>query len=273
MTPLVSLFVERSGFAGRSPLDAIEDRVELLHREVGGTGRGSLTRYFEARNVRETELVPGLKSDGLIRPLGASFEDGFVVGLKRELPEVRRRFTEAHELCHTFFYELVPEVKFQPHDADALEERLCNHGAAALLVPRDGLAKRLEGRRPSLTALDELAQRYGVSFEAMFMRLRHLGLWDCHLSIWHRTTAGRYMALQTYGWKRAEWNWMHEEALDAAWKGGAIVTGSTFVYREDEDGRSFARPIQYEARRHGSVIKALSSRRALGELRSVASLF
>jgi Zn-dependent peptidase ImmA (M78 family) len=30
-------------------------------------------------------------------------------------PTVRQRFTIAHEICHTFFYEIVPELKFKPH--------------------------------------------------------------------------------------------------------------------------------------------------------------
>jgi len=274
-TPLVRLFLERSGCAGTSVLDTMEEHVERLRDGVGGTGRGTLESYLSARNVRSCNVVPELEAEGATRPLGLDFADGFVVEIREGLPQVRHRFTEAHELCHTFFYELVPEIKFRPHLRDPLEERLCNYGAAALLIPRRGLRDLVEERPVSLETLEELCRLHGVAYETMFMRLRDLRLWDCQLSIWHRGTAGQFMSLQTYGWPRGEWNWMHEEVLDRAWgqPGAASITGKTFVYREDSSGRSFALPIQYEVRRHGKVVAALSSGKPLGPDGGNLSLF
>jgi hypothetical protein len=82
--------------------------------------------------VCETEVVPDLPCDGLIEPIGTTYSAGFRMRLKKNAADVRLRFTIAHELCHTFFYELVPEFKFVAHESDDSEERLCNWGAASL---------------------------------------------------------------------------------------------------------------------------------------------
>ena len=60
------------------------------------------------------------------------------MGVKADMGEKRMRFTIAHELCHTYFYELVPELKFCDHGPNDEEEAICNQGAAALLIPRGG---------------------------------------------------------------------------------------------------------------------------------------
>jgi hypothetical protein len=218
-------------------------------------------------------VVADLKADGAITPLGSSFDDGFRVELAEGLSALRLRFTEAHEICHTFFYELVPEVKFQPHTRDPLEERLCNRGAAALLIPSRSLRQRVAGRAASLAHLLDLAQDWGVAVETMFLRLRHLKLWEYELSTWRRSTGGGFFSLQVYGWGKGEWNWVHEEALERAWERGGISSGLTFVYREDPSGLSFARPIHYEVARHGNAIVALSSPRPLGRQVGTMPLF
>jgi len=71
--------------------------------------------------------------------------------------------TIAHEACHTFFYELVPELKFIPHERDEDEERLCNWGAAALLMPASSLRRRMKNVAVNLESLDAIAAEYAVS--------------------------------------------------------------------------------------------------------------
>lgn len=268
---LVTLFLERCGQRVGSSFEAIEECVERLRTDVGLSTKGTLAAYLKARRVLRTEMVPDLDSAGVIRPLGPTFADGFSVAVSSRLPELRRRFTEAHELCHTFFYELVPEIKFQPHRRDELEEAVCNHGAAALLIPRDELLRGIKTRAISLTSLEELAGRYGVAVETMFLRIRHLRLWDCHLSVWHRDVGGQFLPLQVYGWEKANWRWVNDDLLEAAWaqpRTAAELSGWTFVYHEDPAGYSFARPIHYRARRHGRVIFALSRDRPFPQGRS-----
>jgi len=76
----------------------------------------------------------------------------------------------AHEICHTFFYEIVPELKFTPHPTDSFEEALCNHGAAAFADAAEDVLAHVSVRDVSLATLEELSQRYAVSIEAAFLR-------------------------------------------------------------------------------------------------------
>lgn len=264
---LVGLFLARCAPAA-SPFDAMDRCVERLRAAADSSTKGTLDPYFEARGVQRRVLVAGLDSDGAIKPLGSGYLDGFTVEINAGLSGVRRRFTEAHELCHTFFYELVPEIKFRPHERDPLEESLCNYGASVLLIPDQALRQQAGNRSRSLATLEALSQEYGVALETMFLRLRQLGLWDGHLSIWHRSTLGRFFAQQLYGLRaEGEWSWVGDEVLDEAWEATTkreSLIGRTLVYREDRAGRVFAKAIYYELRRRGNVLVVLSNNRTFG---------
>src|SRR5580658_9794158 len=147
-SPLVRLFVERCGTGARSPRLAMVDLAERLRRGhlKSRRGREQLEDYLGDRNITQLVFDPELQCDGMILPFGTSFTDGFRMTLKPNINGARVRFTMAHELCHTFFYELVPEIKFVASGHDEQEERLCDFGAAALLMPEAELrrqAKRL----------------------------------------------------------------------------------------------------------------------------------
>ena len=64
--------------------------------------------------LRKVQLVPSnnLRCDGYIQPQGRSSSEGFTMLVNKKLPQSRIRFTIAHEICHTIFYEIVPELKF-----------------------------------------------------------------------------------------------------------------------------------------------------------------
>jgi Zn-dependent peptidase ImmA (M78 family) len=106
---------------------------------------------------------PGLNADGALIPLGKHFDHGFRMVLRRDLPASRINFTVAHEICHTFFYQRVPEIKFANHACDRDEERLCNLGAEELLMPGLDVKRRAKDQAISLQALKILAGHYRVS--------------------------------------------------------------------------------------------------------------
>ena len=100
----------------------------------------------------------------------------------RDAP-TRRRFTAAHELYHHLSYtdgstELRPlfySVRERELSApEIIEERQANRFAAALLMP-DSAVKDMarEGLSPA-----QMARRFGVSVEAMDIRLQKLGLYS-----------------------------------------------------------------------------------------------
>jgi Zn-dependent peptidase ImmA (M78 family) len=116
-------------------------------------------------------------------------EQHAVIGVNSSHPKVRQRFTIAHELGHFLLHQNDPlhvdravQAKFrndlskQGTDPDEIEANLF---AAELLMPRIMVAQDLH-QNAVVDILDdhffnELAQRYSVSTQALFLRLMNLG--------------------------------------------------------------------------------------------------
>lgn len=256
---IVRLFLERAGNGS-----AVEDPDQIMTRlvESARTKRAPglvrrLQQFLDARKVSSIEVVPGLDCDGVIRPLGSTFADGFAVTLKKGLSQARSRFTLAHEACHTFFYEFAPELKFVPHETDDVEERLCNLGAAVLLIPGAALRKQTRSLTLCLNSLEGLAARHVVSMPAMLLRLRALGLWKCQLSRWHRTVGGTFVLDRLYGGRRNDWQWDDHSLLDRVWQSREEVFGRVFLYLSDRQGNRRYAPVSCNLRRERDGILAL----------------
>lgn len=80
----------------------------------------------------------------------------------------RSRFTAAHELGHLLLHrDITP--------GDLEQEREADHFAAELLTPTEQIALELS-TRVRLSALQQTAQRWGVSTSSLVLRSRELGL-------------------------------------------------------------------------------------------------
>ncbi len=230
--------------------------VEKTLRKRIKNSAHSLQYFLEARNVSSVDLVRDLDCDGLIEPVGSDFRDGFRIQLKRDVSDRRTRFTLAHEACHTFFYQFVPEIKFTAHNTDDSEERLCNFGAAALLIPSTSLRAKSTRVSPCLKGLEQLANEYWVSIPTMLMRLKALGLWRCELAHWHRTLSGQFVLERIYGARHADWKWDDPKVLEQVWESNESVFGNAFLYLEDGSDRRY-KPIVYNARRFAGGVSVL----------------
>jgi len=234
--------------------------VRRLRQSVRWKGLATpLDRLLRLRNILEVQTLPDLNFEGVVDPIGTSFDLGFRMVLKAGLSRSRIRFTTAHELCHTFFYEVVPELKFCLHEVDQDEERICNLGAAELLMPSTTLRKRCKGLSVSLDSLENLAGSYDVSIEAMLLRLRSLKLWHSELSMWHRMTGGGFALHRLWGGRRLEWRWPDESLLKIAWETGRQVAGRTYLELRDTHGALQLRPVTYQLSRRGEALVALWS--------------
>jgi Zn-dependent peptidase ImmA (M78 family) len=251
---LVSIFLTRLPEA-ESALKALDGLIVRLRESLNnGSPIASLDRYITARNIREFTYSHEVDTHGKLIPLGSSFDDGFSMIIRRELSPLRLRFAIAHEICHTFFYELVPEVKFQPHPRDAQEEFLCNAGAASILMPENQLRVDARGTSPSFSDLERLASLYEVSIWAMFMRLQSLGLWQAEMSTWHRFEDGQFAQDKLLSKKRGEWKWYSQQGLEKAWRGGSeSVSGREWIFLNDADGTR-AKLVYYEMRRRNNQV-------------------
>jgi hypothetical protein len=257
-SPLVALFIERAGFGPRvTPERAISGLIERAQRPRVPSIDQQIHYLLRDRKVVGPELVDDLDCDGSLEPLGPTFAEGFKMRLKKSIPLVRARFTLAHEVCHTFFYELVPELKFVPHETNLSEERLCNAGAAAILVPGKSLRRRMNRVPVSLETLEIIAAEYQVSVATLTLRLRALELWDGQLSRWQRLSDGRFVLDTFYGGRRSNWEWQDPDLLHRAWASEGPLWGRMFVHHEDAFGVQRYRQVSYEVRRQASSVIAL----------------
>jgi hypothetical protein len=259
LSPLVAAFAAR---AGRGEDTGPEQILELLIRDHRGKKKvpptgDHLDLFLQSRKIVEVHGEKGLNCDGLIEPIGQTYDSGFRIKVNKSMPAVRRRFTLAHEACHTFFYEFVPEVKFSPHAEDEDEERLCNLGAAMLLIPAHALKRKAKALPRSMDTLQDLASDFGVSMPTMLLRLRTVGLWHLEFSTWRRLTNGTFAMDHLYGGQQAQWKWMDEGEIGIAWKSRGPVFGRSFVYAQSRRGTRQFKPVSYEALRRGEELLVL----------------
>lgn len=162
----------------------------------------------KARELLETAGVRDapVPVDDLARQAGAEisfepFDDGVVdgmlmrqsgrtiIGVNALNARVRQRFTIAHELGHLvlhpqheFHVDKRYTVRFRNDNSSTGEDPAeveANQFAAELLMPRDFVDRDWAALPDDLdieTAIAQLARRYGVSVQAMTIRLGVLGL-------------------------------------------------------------------------------------------------
>lgn len=114
--------------------------------------------------------------------------DGFQIianeSLKDSLNSNMLRFTIAHEIGHTFFYDIhkKPPVRFHClRSFDRGEDKLCDLFASALLTPDEWIYEKFDIIRNSniFYIIKKLSSFFRVSYSAMAYRLIHdLNLWN-----------------------------------------------------------------------------------------------
>jgi len=130
--------------------------------------------YAAALGIR-VEQVDDCIFDGVLRFVN----NEFLVQLKRDVSPNRKRFTLAHEIAHTFFYDLASHsAKFRDESQfDPEEERLCDWAAAELLMPGAVFARDLSSfqrdgdGRITPPVLLKLRRLYKVSLRAVATRV------------------------------------------------------------------------------------------------------
>ena len=126
--------------------------------------------------LEEREMIP----EAAMQPLEGRFHIYMQSNFK-ELPgsSRRRRFTLAHEIGHTLFFERRDgelEVRRDAPRGEALEAA-CHRAASMILIPTKALAAELRERRlEDGQRIRELADHFDVSIEVMTRRLNELSL-------------------------------------------------------------------------------------------------
>ena len=118
--------------------------------------------------------------EGALTPVQGGFRLYLQNNFTHQVTKRRFRFTLAHELAHTFFYEVdggVPKPIKRSPKGEKLEH-LCHYGASQILVPDTVLKQQLktEGAVASASAILDLAKLFDVSVEVIMRRLQELRL-------------------------------------------------------------------------------------------------
>jgi hypothetical protein len=136
-----------------------------------------LADYCGVLGIERRPMVP----EGVLTPV----QGGFRIYLQSNFADrpgvrLRQRFTIAHELVHTFYYDLnggVPKRKKSAPRGQTLE-RMCHIGASQILVPGGLLRREVKtmGEVASAESILDLARIFSVSAEVMIRRLHALEL-------------------------------------------------------------------------------------------------
>lgn len=147
--------------------------------------------------LKVRRISPIIKYDSNITNRAKLFTNdfGFEIHIKEFLKypinKEQWRFTIAHEVGHTFFYDLKKTPPSRPPSmpfADSVEENLCNTFAYELLMPEENIVEEIKKYKKDkfissqlllFRNLFRMQRLFGVSIYDLCLRIvRSLGLWN-----------------------------------------------------------------------------------------------
>ena len=150
--------------------DDIEDIVTKL-RDSWGLGIDPIANVVEMLELRDIKVIfidDDKKFNGLSGKANSDEAHPFIVlNSNDKLSSDRKRFTALHELGHL----LLPK-----HTLD--EEKASDRFAGAFLFPKESVIKEFGEKRNkiSITELNHIKQKYGISIASIIFRLRQLDI-------------------------------------------------------------------------------------------------
>ena len=173
------LFIERHGTP--TDRDSVLRYPQFLRSEAGLTNEPPihLPAIYRRFGMIEPLRVPLVDQQGIL----VDGNTGLIL-IKEDDAIARQRFTEGHELMELLFdaIEQSDESYNWSHDE---KERLCDQGAAELLMPRSQFVSQLQEVGISLQSARSLSLLYPTSLMATLMRMMDHGSGSYALVIWH----------------------------------------------------------------------------------------
>jgi Zn-dependent peptidase ImmA (M78 family) len=189
-----------SGYLG------IKNQILLNIKEWISSG-GEATPPIDPVKLAGARRVCGISNEtisqqGILIPV----TQGFLIKVDARLPKVRKRAVIAHEIAHTFFYDLSksPPRKIPSLTASAKqEEQWCDDFAGEILMPTQALEKAIYANgSPGMHNFVRILDRFDVSPEFAAWRLTQIDKWPL-LIVHLRKAAKDWKAADTtnYDWK------------------------------------------------------------------------
>ena len=161
------LFIEKFGVP--RDIDDVIRYADFLRQEAGVSSQPpiDLMKIFDRFGIKSHQAP-------LVEQQGTS--DGFLgfMLIKEDDPVARQRFSEAHELIEFLFhqYKNLPKWRqsyYATHNTT--KEKLCQKGAAALLMPQESFVPAMLELGLSFESASELASIYETSLLATLYRM------------------------------------------------------------------------------------------------------
>ncbi len=164
------------------------NRIEKLAVDVLAKTRARPSRVdpfavAKALGAEVVEIRDSSASSGMVARQGARI----IIGVNMSHAETRQRFTVAHEVGHMLLHADQPlmvdhtglSLIGRRHEGESGQrETEANAFAAALLMPREWVEAAIGDQEIAVdddAAVEELAEKFGVSQQAMMFRLMNLG--------------------------------------------------------------------------------------------------
>lgn len=158
--------------------------VEFLRSESGLSDQPpiDLACIYRHFGIPTPKRVPLDEQQGIL----VDSRTGIIL-IKESDPLVRQRFTEGHELMELLFdaHDQVRIGSCLPNWNGQRKERLCDQGAADLLMPQSSFLPQLNELGMSLSTGRVLATLYQTSLLATLVRMIQQGSGNYALIVWH----------------------------------------------------------------------------------------
>lgn len=159
-----------------------------LYRRIHALARQAKQKHLE-NDLTTREAIAdyhGLALAEVVFPNdGALAEDSIILSTSGTSEE-RRNFTFYHELTHRLIREddtLLSDIHETGDNPDRLIERLCNAGAAELLVPTDEVRSYVDSHGFSVSAIPVLCEKFNASGIVVAIQMATIASHECYLVI------------------------------------------------------------------------------------------
>jgi len=173
----ISGFEDFKSAVKRSLFDDVEHIVAKAGQKVPPVNPEIVAKE---RKVIEIERVAlDMDTDAMIVPC----RDGFQLKLNKKLPLVRQRFACAHQIGHTYFFDINKNPPEKPYRRSTshywVEEGLCYEIARRILMPTSMMHEWMENANPPyIKEFKDMMLSFLVSGELLSYRIQDIGSWD-----------------------------------------------------------------------------------------------
>lgn len=165
---------------------AVKSTFPFLNDIVPPVDPYYLAKTRGVKEIIHTEIEP----DGIIS-LTPSGE--YIIRLNSRQPNSRKRFTVAHEVGHTLFFELEDQNKSRfPLEESGIEslrtdwgeEYICNIAAIEILMPFNQFASKMQKSPPTAATVLQLAGEFKTSLQATARRIVQFSPYKLMICLW-----------------------------------------------------------------------------------------